>query len=110
MKIDFAYLEAVSDGDHEFIRQFMSTFEETYLSLTKKLKDEFANGDFVNLGKTAHQLKPSAKMLSLEAGEDLENLQNEPESATIEKLNFIADNCAEGFKELKIWAKEKGVS
>ncbi|MEP5612773.1 MAG: Hpt domain-containing protein [Cyclobacteriaceae bacterium] len=108
MKIDFTYLETISDGDHEFIQEFLSTFEETYIALTKKLIDEFASNDFANLGKTAHQLKPSAKMLGLECAEDLENFQNNPETATIEKLNFIKDNCHEGFSELKIWAKEKG--
>ncbi len=109
MKIDFTYLETVSDGDNEFIKQFVITFEETCLSLTKKLNDEFASGDFVNLGKTAHQLKPSAKMLDLESSVDLENFQHNPETATKEKLDFISTNCQAGLAELKNWAKEKGV-
>ncbi|MEP1093523.1 MAG: Hpt domain-containing protein [Cyclobacteriaceae bacterium] len=109
MKIDFTYLETISDGDHEFIKEFLSTFEETYIALNKKMSDEFTSRDFVNLGKTAHQLKPSVKMLGLECAEDLENFQNNPETATIEQLNFIKDNCQKGFSELKIWAKEKGV-
>lgn len=108
MKIDFSYLETISDGDHEFIKQFITTFEETYISLTKKMTHVFAAGDFVNLGKLAHQLKPSVQMLGLESGDDLEDLQNNPDSATMEKLNFIKENCHEGFGQLKIWAKEKG--
>jgi len=109
MKIDFTYLETISDGDHEFIKQFLSTFETTYSALTKKMSREFASGDFVNLGKTAHQLKPSIKMLQLDSAADLENLQNNPETATMAMLNFISDNCHKGFGQLKIWAKEKGI-
>lgn len=109
MKIDFTYLEMVSDGDADFIRQFVDTFEKTYESLTKKMSDEFAANDLVNLGKSAHQLKPSAKMLHLESGDDLENIQNDPSIATEEKLKFIEENCKEGLAQLKTWAKEKGV-
>ncbi len=109
MKIDFTYLETVSDGDTEFIKQFVVTFEETANSLTKKLLDQFEAGDFDGLGKTAHQLKPSAKMLGLEAGDDLETYQHNPETATKERLDFISTNCQEGLTGLKNWAKEKGV-
>ena len=109
MKIDFTYLETVSDGDEEFIKQFVNTFEQTANSLTQKLLDQFESGDIDGLGKTAHQLKPSAKMLGLEAGDHLEEFQHNPEKATKDRLDFVSSNCLDGLSELKNWAKEKGV-
>lgn len=108
MQIDFTYLETLSDGDTDFIAQFVSTFEETVDSLTAKLKSEFDASDFVNLGKSAHQLKPSAKMLGLESGATLEELQENPSSATAAILDQVEKNCIEGLAQLKLWAKEKG--
>lgn len=108
MQIDFNYLEALSDGDADFIVQFVNTFEQTVEMLTQKLKDELAAGDLDNLGKSAHQLKPSAKMLGLASGATLEELQESPSNATTEILNEIEENCKEGLTELKKWAKEKG--
>lgn len=109
MQIDFTYLETVSDGDHDFIIQFVSTFENTSVSLTKKMNEELAANDIDSLGKTAHQLKPSAKMLGIASADQLENLQYHPEAATQEILNEIQKDCAEALVELKAWAKEKGV-
>jgi hypothetical protein len=56
MKIDFSYLETISDGDHEFIKQFISTFESTYVSLTKKMK------------RPTGQISPPIKTLSKNVG------------------------------------------
>ena len=45
MKIDFTYLETLSDGDADFIKDFVRTFEETTKSLTGKMSDELAAKD-----------------------------------------------------------------
>lgn len=108
MQIDFTYLETLSDGDMDFITQFVSTFEETVDSLTMKLKAEFDAGDFKNLGKSAHQLKPSAKMLGLISGETLEELQENPSAATVDMLDEVEKDCKAGLTGLKEWAKEQG--
>ncbi|MEQ9403784.1 MAG: Hpt domain-containing protein [Cyclobacteriaceae bacterium] len=109
MEIDFTYLETVSDGDNDFILQFIKTFEETIQALSEKMQSELDTGDFENLGKSAHQLKPSAKMLGLVSGDHLEELQNNPESANQEILTSIRDDCSAGLQELIEWAKGNGI-
>lgn len=109
MQIDFTYLETVSDGDEEFIKQFIITFESTVDMLMEKMTNELNNRDFINLGKSAHQLKPSAKMLNLVSGDQLEELQHNPDIATSDMVSTVGEDCYAGLKELKNWAKEKGV-
>lgn len=109
MKIDFTYLETLSDGDPDFIKEFISTFESTADSLTKKMFEQLDSGDISGLGKTAHQLKPSAKMLGLIAGEKLEELQDNPQMANQEILSTIQEECMQALDKTKGWAKEQGV-
>ena len=109
MKIDFTYLETLSDGDPDFIKEFIRTFEETTDSLIVKMKDQFNGKDWVSLGKTAHQMKPSAKMFGLESGNWLEEIQNDPKVATADLLDRIEKECYEALAASKDWAKEKGI-
>lgn len=105
VKIDFSYLEVLAEGDDDFMKEYLETFESNYTSLTKKMLDELKKKDFVALGKTAHQLKPTAKMIQIPCGEDLEFLQHNPEKATADKINSIRDECEDAFGQLKKWAK-----
>lgn len=103
-KIDFSYIEMLSEDDDDFKEEFISTFEETYLTLTKQMKEELANKDLQSLAKSAHQLKPSAKMIQLAAAETLEDLQHHPEKATLEILIQIEKACEDALGQLKKWA------
>lgn len=105
VKIDFSYLEVLADGDDEFMAEYLETFESNYTSLTKKMLDELSKKDFEALGKTAHQLKPTAKMIQIPCGEELEFLQHNPKEATKEKIEAIRAECEEAFAGLKKWAK-----
>ncbi len=109
MKIDFTYLETLSDGDPDFIREFIKTFEETTNSLMEKMKDQLNGKDFVSLGKTAHQMKPSVKMFGLESGEKLEGIQNSPMTANEALVQGIEDECYAALAEAKKWAQGKGI-
>lgn len=103
-KIDFTYLEVLSEDDEDFKAEFIETFETTYKSLTEKMKTELASNDLVNLGKSAHQLKPSAKMIQLPCAEILEEIQHHPETANEQALNDITTQCEDALKQLKDWA------
>jgi len=105
VKIDFSYLEVLAEGDDEFMKEYLETFESNYTTLTEKMQEELKNQDFTALGKTAHQLKPTAKMIQIPCGDELENLQHNPEEATKEKIAAIRTECEEAFGELKKWAK-----
>jgi HPt (histidine-containing phosphotransfer) domain-containing protein len=104
-KIDFSYLEVVSDGDKEFVQEFIRTFEFSSYPLVDDMKISLKTNDFQKLGKYAHQLKPSAKMLKLECSESLESLQHEPEKATSELLVMIQDQCEAAISQLKEWER-----
>ena len=82
VKIDFTYLEVLSEDDEDFKDEFIETFESTYVSLVRKMREELASGNMDQLSKSAHQLKPSAKMISLPCAETLEDIQYHPEKAT----------------------------
>lgn len=103
-KIDFTYLEVLSEDDDDFKAEFIETFETTYKSLTQKMKDELAASDLNNLAKSAHQLKPSAKMIQLSCAETLEEFQHHPEKANVEALDKITSQCEDALKQLKDWA------
>ena len=103
-KVDFTYLEVLSEDDEDFKREFIETFETTYKELTEKMEKELASGDLDSLSKSAHQLKPSAKMISLPSGDTLEDLQYHPEKATKDIIKEIHEECADALKQLKDWA------
>lgn len=102
-KIDFTYIETLSDGDILFIDEIISTFRTNCDVLIDQMKEELSQSEYVKLGKTAHQLKPSIKMLDLESTETILSIQEEPEKATDEKIEFIREDCAYALKELKQW-------
>lgn len=104
LKLDFTYLEVLCEDDDDFMTEYLETFESNYTTLTEKMLDELSSGDFTNLGKTAHQLKPTAKMIQLPCAEDLEHLQHNPSDATKEKIESIRKECEEAFTILKEWA------
>lgn len=103
-KIDFTYLEVLSEDDEDFKAEFIETFESTYKSLTAKMLDELAAKDLDNLSKSAHQLKPSAKMIQLPCSETLEDFQHHPENASKEAIENISTECDDALKQLKDWA------
>ncbi|MEM0939440.1 MAG: hypothetical protein AAF600_07165 [Bacteroidota bacterium] len=105
VKIDFSYLDVLAEGDDEFKMEYLDTFESNYKSLTEKMMNELKSKDFVALGKTAHQLKPTAKMIQIPCSEELEHLQHNPKEATKERVQAIRDECEDAFVQLKKWAE-----
>lgn len=102
-KIDLSYLELVSDGDKDFINDFIRTFEFSSYPMVDKMKMLLASNDFENLGKSAHQLKPSVKMLKLTCSDTVEELQHEPQKATNQILESIDSQCISAISQLKEW-------
>lgn len=104
-KIDLSYLELVSDGDKDFVQDFIHTFEYSSYPLVGKMKNHFESNDFEMLSKSAHQLKPSVKMLQLECSDTVEGIQHNPNLASNEVLEQIKIECLNAISELKTWAK-----
>ena len=106
-KIDFTYLESLSEDDEGFKIEFIETFEMTYKALMKKMVDRFASDDLDSLSKYAHQLKPSARMIQLPCADTLEDVQYHPEKASKELINEISMQYEDALKQLKDWANLK---
>ena len=104
IKVDFSYLEVLSEGDDDFKKEYLETFESNFRTLTDKMQQELAAGKMEDLGKTAHQLKPTAKMIQLPCAEELEHLQHHPQDATKARIEAIRSECEEAFQVLKEWA------
>ena len=101
--IDFTYLETLSEGDIDFINEFISTFEKNCDELIAAMRKDLKEEQYRSLGKCAHTLKPSIKMLNLDSLNDLLSIQNAPEGTTDEKITTIEKDCHFALEELKNW-------
>lgn len=99
--MDFTYLNSISDGDEEFVKQFISTFQSNTEHIVEKMMKSFQDKDFTSLGKHAHQLKPSLEMLKLNTYEVCLYMQDHPEETTVEQLKSIEDSCKAATEALK---------
>ncbi|MEQ8238401.1 MAG: Hpt domain-containing protein [Cyclobacteriaceae bacterium] len=100
--MDFSYLNAISDGDEEFIKEFVSTFETNNNSILAEMQVGLNSGDFDKLGKLAHQLKPTIEMLGMKETLVLvSRINNEPSSASQEDLDFVQNKSLEALEALK---------
>lgn len=102
--IDLTYLEVLSEDDPDFKAEFIQTFEETFTALVKKMQEELSKNDLPNLSKSAHQLKPSAKMIQLPCAQLLEAIQYDPAKANETVLSDINEQCEQALVQLKNWA------
>ena len=100
--MDFSYLNAISDGDEEFIKEFISTFETNNDSILAEMHTGLISGDFNKLGKLAHQLKPTIEMLGMEESLVLiSRINDEPSSTRQEDLDFVKNESGEALVALK---------
>lgn len=91
--MDFSFLLEISDGNSEFLKSFISTFEDTTFSQIKKMKNTLDEGDLTDLKKIAHQIKPTTEMLAFETQSFIVNINNDPSSATKDQLNEIIEEA-----------------
>ncbi|MEM9896372.1 MAG: Hpt domain-containing protein [Bacteroidota bacterium] len=103
VNINLEYADTLSDGDQEFKVEFTNTFENSFRELTKEMYNNLASRDFAQLAKNAHQLKPSAKMIELPCAMLLEEIQHDPHTGTIEKLDQIVEECEDALRQLRAW-------
>ena len=99
--MDYSFLISISDGDQEFISEFITTFEETTILQIEQLLELYEKKDFAQLGKLAHQIKPTGEMLGFESQNDIVMLNTNPEKATKEILESILNEAKEGLVSLK---------
>jgi HPt (histidine-containing phosphotransfer) domain-containing protein len=64
--INPAYIESVSGGDTETIRELVSIFSEQASEFSKEMRTLLEKGDFYNLGLLAHKAKSSVAIMGME--------------------------------------------
>jgi HPt (histidine-containing phosphotransfer) domain-containing protein len=64
--INPAYIESVSGGDTETIRELVTIFSEQVPEFSKEMKSLLEKGDFFNLGQLAHKAKSSVAIMGME--------------------------------------------
>lgn len=82
--VDFSYIEEISGGDEDFIKEMISLFLHSAPEAIKDMKDALENRNAVKLGQVAHKMKPSAIYMGNKELETLlKDLQNLKENHTI---------------------------
>ena len=104
---DLSYLEMVSDGDRDFIKQVVESFIDNNAKIIKSLKEEQAAKNWVGMGQLIHKIKPSLEMVGLTPLKEKiitaeANLKNETNiEETLPLVDEIIDNCQAAIEELK---------
>lgn len=104
--INTSYLETVSDGEKDFILEFIDTFSSTYKMLCQQIREAYSTKDFEQLGQIAHQLKPSLKMLELPSSEEIMQMKDNPEKVDQAMIEKIEKECEIAEQQLTEWANE----
>ncbi|MEP5791771.1 MAG: Hpt domain-containing protein [Cyclobacteriaceae bacterium] len=99
--MDFSYLNSISDGDMDFVKQFISTFESNTANIIANLKEAIDAGNTDGLQKLAHQLKPSLQMLEMETLQTSVDIQDDPDATTMEHILSIEKECKEAVVAMK---------
>ena len=104
---DLSYLEMVSDGDQDFIKQVVESFIDNNAKIIKSLKEEQAAENWIQMGQLIHKIKPSLEMVGLTPLKEKivtaeNNLKNETDIAeTLPLVDEIISQCQQAIEELQ---------
>lgn len=104
-KIDYNYIDMLAEGDKTFKKEYLKTFVNTYSEILPKMQEAFNDKNFQMLGKLAHKLKPSAKMIGLACGDRLEEIQHEPEKIKDGEIQQFIDDFETSKTHLETWVE-----
>jgi CheY-like chemotaxis protein len=62
---NLTYLKSISDGNKEFLKDIISTFNEQTPPLLKEMEEAAKNNDWEILGDLAHKVKPNLTLLGI---------------------------------------------
>jgi len=80
-------VKTISNGNNDFVKKMINIFIDTTPPEIKIIKESLANGNYVQLGATAHKIKPSIDTMGINSLMD--NIR------TIEKYGKEAINTNE---------------
>jgi HPt (histidine-containing phosphotransfer) domain-containing protein len=114
--IDLNYLRSICDNDQRFMKEMIITFLEMTPILIAQMHLLTKENKWNELGKAAHQLKPSLQFMGMEPArhkvkEIEESCRFNTGKTSIEHLLYaIEKDCKQAFKELNCIIKKDFVS
>ncbi len=66
-ELDLSYLNEISGGDEDFIKEMIETFLEETPKDLNDIEAHLSTQNWAELGKTAHKMKSSIKMFGFES-------------------------------------------
>ena len=76
--IDMSYLNEISNGNQDFIKELIDMFFEQIPEYQKIIDFHYQNKDWINLGKAAHKAKSAILMMGMkELASDLKKLEED---------------------------------
>jgi len=107
MKYDLARLEAVAEGDKDFIVKVLKVFIVEVSTDIQKMQDAFKADEMLEISKLAHKIKPNLILLGLDQATSLciriekNRLTLMPVATLIKQLNDLQASVAEVVEVLK---------
>jgi len=107
MKYDLARLEAVAEGDKDFIVKVLKVFIVEVSTDIQKMQDAFKADEMLKISKLAHKIKPNLILLGLDQATSLfiriekNRLTPMPVATLIKQLNDLQASVAEVVEVLK---------
>lgn len=65
MRIDLTYLREMSAGNYELVKEMVEIFNEQAVEFRTNMQKYLEQGDWLNLGRTAHKAKASISIMGL---------------------------------------------
>ena len=101
------YLESISNGDMEFVKEMVTTFIDSTPDSLQKIKEALDLGDYVAVGNLAHRIKPSISFVGINILKgpvkeiELLGKQNGDEVLLKKKTLYFLNIMEEAISELK---------
>lgn len=99
--MDLSYIISISDGDMEFIVDFLSTFEKSTIPQINQLQTALEHRDFDTARKLAHQIKPTTELLKFENHPIILTVNNTPEKGDPLDIHLVRDEALRAVELIK---------
>lgn len=99
--MDLSYLISISDGDKEFIMDFLSTFEQSTVPQINQLQVALEKHDLETVRKIAHQLKPTSELLKFTSHSMVLLLNKYPEQGKADEVYLIREEAMKTIAAIK---------
>jgi len=112
--IDLKYMESMTGGDEEIMRELIDIFIAQIPEFEENLNKHLRNGDYLALGKEAHKAKSSLLIVGMnELAKDLKTLQLMTIAGTdkesypdyVKKFETQCHSAIEELKNLELYNK-----